>query len=62
MSSFLLWLDYQILTNGQAYTNYGSKFYSTKQKFNNYYAYSSPFSQFVNDFSINGANVPTGVI
>jgi hypothetical protein len=61
MSNFCLWLDNYILTKGQAFTNVDSNFYRAGTTFNGYYTYSAPFSQFVADGSVNGANVPTGV-
>lgn len=60
-SSFVLWLDHEILSKGQAYTNYGTKFYRMPQNINGYSTYSLPFAQIVSDMSIAGANVPTGV-
>lgn len=61
MSSFMLWFDNRILTQGQAFTNHESKFYKIPDNYNGYYTYSAPFSQLVSDFSINGAQVPTGL-
>lgn len=61
MSSFVLWLDHEILTRGSAYTNYSSKLYRMPTNINGYTTYSTPFAQLVNDFSINGANIPTGL-
>lgn len=61
MSNFQLWLDNFLLTNGDAYSNTASVFYRVGPVFNGYYTYGVPFSQFVHDQSITGANVPTGV-
>lgn len=61
MSSVYLFLDNIILSSGQAYTNVTTRFYPTNSEFNGLYAYSAPYSQIVSDFSINGANILTGV-
>lgn len=61
MSSFYLWLDNYILTRGEAFTNVDSNFYHAGDNFNGYYTFSSPFSQFVYDASISGAQIPTGI-
>lgn len=61
ISSFMLWLDHTILSKGQAYTNYSGSFYNIPSQYSNYYTYGAPFSQFVSDVSINGANVISGV-
>lgn len=61
LSSFLLFLDHEILKKGDAFTNANSYFYPTQSLYNGYYTYSSPYSQFVSDFSITGATIPTGV-
>ena len=61
MSSMLQFVDNEILTHGEAFTNYGSSFYKTADLYNGYYTYSSPFKQFVGDTSIINANVLTGV-
>ena len=57
----LQFVDNEILTHGEAFTNYGSSFYKTADLYNGYYTYSSPFKQFVGDTSIINANVLTGV-
>jgi len=61
LSSFLLWLDNQILTKGTAYTNIDSKLYPAGTTFNGYYQYNFPFSQLVSDTGVPGANIPTGL-
>jgi hypothetical protein len=60
-SSFLLWLDHEIIERGQAYTNYGTKLYRMPPNINGYVTYATPFSQLVSDTSIAGANVLTGL-
>jgi hypothetical protein len=57
MSNFFLWFDHTLLKKGEAFTNYGSKFYSVNNLYQGYYSYGSPFKQFVSDFSIAGANI-----
>ena len=61
MSSLLLFVDHQVCNKGEAFTNHGSKFYSVPSKWNNYYAYATPFKQLVADQSITGANQLSGV-
>ena len=61
LSSFALWLDNRLLTLGSGFTNIGTKLYPIDQKFNGLYSYSTPFNQLVSDFSIPGAQVPTGL-
>jgi len=61
ISSFLLLLDYRILSRGQAYTNYSSLFYPITSYDQNLNIYSCPFKSLVNDIGISGANVLSGV-
>ena len=61
ITSFLLWLDHEILSKGQAFTNISGNFFPQTTYFNNYYTYGSPFAQFVYDNSISGATIATGV-
>ena len=61
VTSFLLWLDHEILSRGQAYTNISGQFLPQTTYFSNYYSYGAPFAQFVYDNSISGAIVSTGV-
>jgi hypothetical protein len=61
MSSFLLWLDNQILTKGEAFYNVGSKFYPTNTIYNGLYAYAAPYKQFVYDSSVPNSTVITGL-
>ena len=61
MSSFLLWFDHTLLSHGEAFTNYSGKLYEVDALYNGLYTYGAPFKQFVQDFSISGATVPTGI-
>ncbi len=61
MSSYLMWLDNHILTNGSAFSNTNSQFYKIPSLYNGYHTYSAPYQQFVSDFSIQNANIPTGI-
>jgi len=57
MSSFLQFVDNQILERGDAYTNHGSKFYPVDSLYSGYYTYAAPYKQFVADASVDGATV-----
>ena len=57
MSSFLLFVDNRITSEGSAYTNFYSYFYPTENLYNGYYTYSAPFKQLVVDDSIVGSTV-----
>lgn len=62
MSSFYLWLDHEILTYGEAFTNYSGKLYSsTDPNFPNNSIFGAPFRQWVYDSSVPNANIPSGV-
>lgn len=61
MSSFLLWMDHKILSEGSGFVNKSTYFYSISSPYSGIYAYASPYSQFVADRSVAGANVPTGI-
>lgn len=67
LQSFSLWLDHQLLSKATAYTNTTSQLYpypttSGDSKYGTDFAfYGSPHYQWVNDVSITGANVPSGV-
>jgi len=60
ISSFNLWLDNKILSNG-GYTNYSGRFYPITSPYSNYYAYGISNPQIVSDSSVAGANAITGV-
>jgi hypothetical protein len=61
VSSLLLYIDHALLHKGQAFRNYGSRFFPIPTNIQGTYAYSAPFRGFVNDVSISGANVMSGV-
>ena len=61
MSSLYLWFDHTLLKEGEAFTNYGSKFYPVNNLYQGYYTYGTPFRQFVADSSIDGATILSGV-
>lgn len=61
LNSFLLFLDNRILTNGVAYTNNSGNLYASTGRMNNVNIYSTPYKQLVNDISISGANIMSGV-
>lgn len=57
-----LYLDHQILQRGVAFSNKSSNFYKIEDPaLSNYNVYASPYKQWVSDFSISGAQIPTGV-
>jgi hypothetical protein len=61
MSSMIMWMDNTILKRGEAFQNYNSKFYPITNIYNGFYSYGLPFKQVVNDSSISGANLLSGV-
>lgn len=61
LSSFLLWLDHTICSQGQAFVNYSGNFYNISGSYANYYTFGAPFNQLIADSSISGANICTGV-
>ena len=60
-SSFLLFLDNQILKKGEAYTNVSSLFYPVTGVYDGYYTYAAPYKQIVSDSSIAGISQLSGV-
>lgn len=60
-SSFLLFLDNQILKKGEAFTNVSSLFYPISGIYDGYYTYGAPYKQIVSDVSISGADQLTGI-
>lgn len=62
-SSFYLWLDHEILNNGEAFITYSGKLYETEDP--NFEltssVYGSPFKQWIYDTSIPNAHVPSGI-
>lgn len=61
MSSMIMWMDNILLSEGEAYQNYNSKFYPITNIYNGFYTYGLPFKQVVSDSSITGANILSGV-
>jgi len=61
MSSMIMWIDNILLSKGEAYQNYNSKFYPITNIYNGFYSYGLPFKQIVSDSSISGANILSGV-
>jgi hypothetical protein len=61
MSSMIMWMDNILLTKGEAFQNYNSKFYPVTNIYNGFYTYGLPFKQVVSDSSITGANLLSGV-
>ena len=63
MTSFLLWFDNFLLTKGEAFSNKTGSFHyvSDSRLPSSYRAFSSPYKQFVNDSSIPGAIVKSGI-
>ena len=60
-SSFLMFLDNQVLKKGDAYSNVSSLFYPITGVYKNYYTYAGPYKQIVSDQSIAGATQMSGV-
>lgn len=60
-SSFLLFLDNQVLKKGEAFTNVSSLFYPITPLYSGYYTYAAPYKQIINDVSISGANQFSGI-
>lgn len=61
MSSMIMWMDNILLSEGEAYQNYNSKFYPITNIYNGFYTYGLPFKQVVSDSSITGASILSGV-
>ena len=64
MSSFLQFVDHEILDKGEAFQNAAENFYPADDLYYGYHTYSSPFQQLVGDESIgneHGANIMDGV-
>lgn len=61
-SSLVLWFDHTLLKEGEAFSNYGGKFFQMDDpKLAGYSVYSLPFGQIVSDSSVTGAAIPSGV-
>lgn len=61
MSSFLLYVDNLIQTNGQAYVNMNVNFYPVYSPYAGTYVYASPLKPICNDTSVTGAAILSGV-
>jgi hypothetical protein len=62
MSSFYLWIDHEILKEGEAFVNYSGSLYPTEDSnFPTSTVYGGPYKQWVYDSSISGVNIPSGV-
>lgn len=61
MSSMIYWMDHVLLSKGEAFTNYGTRFYPVKNIYNQYYTYGLPFKQLAADQAITGANLLSGI-
>lgn len=62
-NSFMLWFDNYLLKKGQAYSNKSGTFYNyvDDRLDDRFKAFGSPYKQWVNDSSIAGATIPSGV-
>ena len=62
-NSFMLWFDNYLLKKGQAFSNKSGSFYNyTDDRLDDRFkAFGSPYKQWVNDSSIAGAIIPSGV-
>jgi hypothetical protein len=62
-TSFSLWFEHHLLEHGEAYDQKtGKLFYIDDDRLpNNYYRYSSPYKQWVNESGAGGAFVPTAI-
>lgn len=60
-SSLLLFIQHEVLRQGWAYSNQSSLFYPDTNEIQGLYTYTSPYRPLVNDVSISGANVMSGV-
>jgi len=61
ISSFLLYLDRALLVSRRAFTNYSGSLSRSTGNINGLNVYSTPFKQLVNDVSVSGANIMSGV-
>lgn len=62
LSSFLLYLDHNLLDKGNSFANYSGFLYPVESKISGRFAYATPFKQLVNDTSLSGgAHVMSGV-
>ena len=61
VSSFLLWFDHTLLDKGEAFTNFGSRFFDVATSYYNYETFGAPYKQFVSDSSIANADIISGL-
>ena len=61
LSSLALYVDYKLLKQGAAYTNASGALYPIQSDLKGLYGYTVPHKQVVNDTSISGANIMSGV-
>lgn len=61
ISSFLLYLDHEIQSKGQAFKNSVLSFYPVSSPYSNIYTYTARTKPFCNDTSISGASILSGV-
>lgn len=61
MSSMLQFIDHEVCSKGQAFTNHAGEFYPIDSAYGGYYSYALPFKQVVGDGSITGATIMQGV-
>lgn len=61
ITSFLLMIDHEIQSQGQAFTNQSGLFYRNNDKVAGIYTYTCSYKQLCNDTAITGANVMSGV-
>lgn len=60
--SFGMFIDRQVCQRGAAFTNVSSLYYNVSDpELPNLSVYAAPFKQSISDYSISGANIPTGV-
>jgi hypothetical protein len=61
MSSLLLYIDNVLMTKGEAFNNLNTKFFKIPSRYQSFDCYSAPFKQFVEDSSISGASIMSGI-
>lgn len=61
-TSFALWFDHRLLSEGEAFSNQTTKLYKMSDaNLSEPYIFGSPFKQWVYDSSVSGAQIPSGV-
>lgn len=61
VSSFMLMVDHEIQSQGQAFVNSSGLFWPDTNRFAGLYTYTCSYKQLCNDTSISGANIMSGV-